>query len=491
MRFLISAGGAGGQAGFDGGLAWTTRAMLIDAFLPALTLAGGVERAGSAGEGVRRARRAGAGTVHLCFAYPHELPMEAGAETIPIFGLGLEACPDRPFGDDPASDWRARLRRAGRAACFSTGAAEAVRLLMGRSFPVAVTPPPVAAAASPAALSFGAVRLPGMVLDSASWESTGMALSASADPGQEAAACVVEADEPAEGPGRDQAPAWRKTARYRLGIVRLHARAAYREAVADLLPAPAARGVSWTARQAARGARAMIAPRLAGNADQPPGSDWLDGAGGISLGPSAAGGVVFAAVLGPRDEDWSDLLSAFIATFRADQGATLLICTGQLSATRRGDLAATIRRHGPFGCRIAILAADNLGWLDAAIAASHFVVCASGGEAVALPVMRFLAAGRPVVSPAHSALADLVDADTGFLVAAGRAYAAFPGDPREKLHGSAWRLDWESLCAGLAEARLCGPAGGAHAALAARACARIRTFCDPAGVAETLRRLAA
>ena len=81
-----------------------------------------------------------------------------------------------------------------------------------------------------------------------------------------------------------------------------------------------------------------------------------------------------------------------------------------------------------------------------------YYVCASHAEAAPLPLIGFMARGRPAISPVHSALADIVDADNALLVASSPAHDYWPGDPGERLLTRSHRLDWESLCQAFVQA---------------------------------------
>jgi len=190
--------------------------------------------------------------------------------------------------------------------------------------------------------------------------------------------------------------------------------------------------------------------------------------------------VVFAAVLGALDQGWEDLLSAFVATCKGDGQATLVIKTGELDADTGVGYADFVRRLGPFTCRIVILAGDIEGGLDQLIGASDFYACASHGEAAPLPLMRFLAAGRPAVSPSHSALADFVDPASSFVV-----------EVEQRLRATRWRPDWESLCRGLVDARALRGSPTAYQARASATAAGMARLCDPDVVQAALATLVA
>ena len=508
MRFFLSSGGAGARAGFGAGGLDAARGLIADQFAPVLARLGEVVRVDTPAEGVRLAREggaveagadeAGAGeatAVHVCLALPHELPPEAGAETVAAFGLSLATCPDTPFAGDPRTDWRLRLGCSGGALVFSTHAARAVRALMGDTCPVLTAMPPVACNPEPAPPAPATLSLTGAVLDTSDWPKTAPPDRAAWLSG-EAATLAADADGPPQAMEANPPPA--KTLRYRLGVTRLHLAYLYREVVRDTLPRPVATAVSRAGRLGVRVARRLVvgrdrAPSALPPADldffppPPTGEEaglWRPGTSRVALD-----GFVCAAVHGGWDRSWGELLSAWVEVCGGDALATLVVKTAGLDQDTRNNLAGTLRRLGPFACRVVILDGALEGGLDALVGASAFYLCASASEAAPLPLLHFLAAGRPAVSPDHSALADLIDADTSFVVASGLEYESWPGDVEERLAATGWRLDWESLCAGIASARALWRQADAYAEMARAVARRTELVCGPDVVEAALRSL--
>ena len=442
---------------------------------------------------------AAGGQAHtLCFALPHDLPARpTGA--IPVFGWGFPNIPQEAWDNRRQNDWRIPLQRAGRAICFSSSAAAAVHAAMGDAFPVAVIPPPVAEGRASHARAGKSVTLhlaTGAALDTATWPSTLSPEPAFfSEEGDLADASTATPSETVLFEAEQQTDAvWRKTTRYRLGVTRLHATEWYRDAVRDLLPEPAARAASRVARLGLMAARAAYA-RMRRQAPSHPlaldepvpsagseawPSQWQDAPVALELS-----GLLFAAVHGVWDRSWSDAISAFVWSHRARADATLVIRSHGIDPGTRGHLASFLRRLGPFRCRVVLFegtlsAEDEAAWMHA----THFYVCASHAEGTPLPLMRFMAHATPVLSPIHSALADLLDEDCAIVTASTPAHDYWPHDRREKLRTMSHRLDWESLCAGYENA--CAVAGNAalHARMADAAVLRVRDAASP----ETVRR---
>ena len=439
----------------------------------------------------------------LCFALPHDLPARP-ANAIPVFGWGFSNVPDEVWDNKPQNNWRVPLQRAGRAICFSTSAATALRSAMGEAFPIAVIPPPVPEP-PPRPTASGTLKLAltkGAVLDTATWPDTlgpEPAFFSEEDDLADASA-ATPSEEVLFDPEAQTEFAWRKTARYRLGVTRLHATEWYRDAVRDLLPESAARAASRVARlslTAARAAYSRLRPQQhshplaleepapsAASGNHPPQwqPQWQDAPVSLDLS-----GTLFAAVHGVWDRSWSDAISAFVWSCRNRDDATLVIRSHGIDPNTRGHLASFLRRLGPFRCRIVLFEGslssdDEAAWMHA----THFYVCASHAEGTPLPIMRFMAHGTPVLSPVHSALADLLDEECAIVTASTPAHDYWPHDRREKLRTTSQRLDWESLCAGYNSACAAAANPALHARMAKVAASRIRDVAGPDAIRQKL-----
>jgi glycosyltransferase involved in cell wall biosynthesis len=77
--------------------------------------------------------------------------------------------------------------------------------------------------------------------------------------------------------------------------------------------------------------------------------------------------------------------------------------------------------------------------------ASTYFVTATRAEGACLPARDFLAAGRPVVAPSHSALGEYVDDAVGWVIASHPEPTHWPHDPSRRLTTSWHRIVWQSL----------------------------------------------
>lgn len=160
-------------------------------------------------------------------------------------------------------------------------------------------------------------------------------------------------------------------------------------------------------------------------------------------------GVVFTSLFNPHDgrKNWVDMLSAFCIEFRDEPDATLVLKLGH----RRHEEALQgflmlLPRLPAFRCRVVILN----GFLDdhtyqRLLQGTHFAVNTSHGEGQCLPLMEYLACGKPAVAPRHSALADYINEDVAFVVNSWADATAWPHDPRIAYRTLRQQIDWSSL----------------------------------------------
>jgi glycosyltransferase involved in cell wall biosynthesis len=251
------------------------------------------------------------------------------------------------------------------------------------------------------------------------------------------------------------------------------ARAAFDRAVQPRLPLWLDRGFG----EIGRVGRRLLAQ--AGAGVPPPDADVL-----------ALDGVVFTSVLNPFDErkNWEDLLSAFLLALGDAADATLVlklaVCPPLVDTALR-LLRAAYRTMGlAHRCRVAIVA-DYLApdQMLALTRASTYFVTATRAEGACLPARDFLAAGRPVVAPAHTALADYVDDAVGFVVDSHPEPTHWPYDLSRRLATSWQRIVWQSLHDQIRAAYRTATADPDHyRRLAARGRERLRALAAPAAV---------
>ena len=160
-------------------------------------------------------------------------------------------------------------------------------------------------------------------------------------------------------------------------------------------------------------------------------------------------GVVYTSMLNPTDgrKNWHDILTAFCWAFRDVPDATLMfkMVKGDPSSYRR-DLFLILSRLAPFKCRVVTMD----GFLEdedyaRMIAASSFYVNASNAEGLCMPLMEFMSAGKPVIAPCHTAMADYIDDSAAFVLGTSPEHNVWPNDPRHLYRTMRERLKWDTL----------------------------------------------
>lgn len=390
------------------------------------------------------ARQRGLQPLHVSFlplqlVYPSSL-----APTVAFPFWEFPDIPANDFGDNPRNNWRRVSVALAAVGCASQFTCEAFRRA-GVRVPIHLVPPPVADdyfQLAPASRADRRLDRPAHLL----------APAAAATPA-----------------ARRRREAWRLAGA---------ARDAFDRAVQPRLPLWLDRGFG----EIGRAARHLLAQAAAGA--PPPDCDVL-----------ALDGVVFTSVLNPFDErkNWEDLLSAFLLALGDAADATLVLklaVSPSLVDTALRLLRTAYRTMGiAHRCRVAIVT-DYLAPEDmlALTRASTYFVTATRAEGACLPARDFLAAGRPVVAPAHTALADYVDDEVGFVVDSHPEPTHWPQDLSRRLTTTWQRIVWQSLHDQIRAAYRTATADpDGYARLAARGRERLRTLGAGAAVWPRLR----
>jgi len=149
-------------------------------------------------------------------------------------------------------------------------------------------------------------------------------------------------------------------------------------------------------------------------------------------------------------QNWQDLLTAYLLALRDREDATLVVQlvlppAAQEEAAKR--LVAYYRRLGlSHRCRLALFV-GRLGdtQLVELARASTYYVNTSRAESGSLPLQAFLAAARPGIAPAHTAMADYFCDELGFVITSHPEPASWPQDPAQRCTTIRNRLVWQSL----------------------------------------------
>jgi glycosyltransferase involved in cell wall biosynthesis len=160
-------------------------------------------------------------------------------------------------------------------------------------------------------------------------------------------------------------------------------------------------------------------------------------------------GVVYTSIFNPTDgrKNWDDLLTAFLIGLKEQDDALLVLKLIGRDRHNASEILARYRgldlRHR---CRVAIIT-DYLSaaeMLDLTRASTYYVT-STRAEGNCLPLMNFLAAGRPGITPCHTAIADYFSDRMGFVVESHAEPCAWPHDPQLRSRSTWHRLVWPSL----------------------------------------------
>jgi len=160
-------------------------------------------------------------------------------------------------------------------------------------------------------------------------------------------------------------------------------------------------------------------------------------------------GVVYTSVLNPADgrKNWEDMVTAFCWAFRDDPDTTLLLKMTHHSLTAYfARLHFVLHRIGPMKCRVVALH----GYLDdaelaALVRITTYYVNSSEAEGLCMPLMEFMSAGVPALSPDHTAMHDYIDTGVAFVVESSPFPTIWSHDPRQLWKAHKHRVQWDSL----------------------------------------------
>ena len=408
---------------------------LMKDFLPALEPLGTVIQVQSRDEIeslYARYQAQGEAVIFISVSPPHQTPLDISCPTVTLFAWEFDSLPSVAWDGNPKNDWRHVFARTCGAIATSQETAGLVTKAMGKSFPVIALPAPVwdrYAALAPAQgwqvdLAAREFSFAGIVIDSP-------ALGLSADG-------LARKPEPASLEPEPE-PEPEPQSRLNLRIERLKeawelsctmARDWYSEVQLPMVQSPASEPAA-AAELNAKKPDAVVEPVI----------------------PQAqairVAGVVYTTVLNPADsrKNWVEIVTAFCWAFKEVDDATLIVkMTHHDLEIYRVVMMTVLSRLAPFRCRVVVLH----GFLDDAqyrelISASSYYVNASSGEGLCLPLLEFLSAGKPVIAPTHTAMADYVDEQLAFVVRCSAEPFCWPHDPTGIFCTHRHRLNWHSL----------------------------------------------
>jgi hypothetical protein len=119
---------------------------------------------------------------------------------------------------------------------------------------------------------------------------------------------------------------------------------------------------------------------------------------------------------------------------------------------------------------------------------STYYIGASHAGGCCLAAQEFLAAGRPIVAPVHSALGEYLSFDAGFPVESHPEPASWPNDPSQRIRTTRHRIVWQSLQEQIWASYVAARDAPFHDAMAERGRTRMKNFAALEQVRPRLRR---
>jgi glycosyltransferase involved in cell wall biosynthesis len=348
---------------------------------------------------VHDARRRGFEPVHVSFLPFQDMPLTKAAPNVIVPAWEFPDLPNDSFDGNPQNDWVATSARCTQVIVGGPFTADCFRKA-GIRTPIHVVPVPT----------------PESYFALPRWDPAGRTLLGCH--GYVFPRPDARRPAPAEAPAPAR-PSLRSAVRGRL-------QAAYKRVVKPLLPPLVHNGLRDAARR------------------------WLDPFGRGNRHPYLElSGVVYTSIFNPGDgrKNWEDLLSGFLAALGDRDDATLvlkLITKNPVALQRVAWYYGKLdRRHR---CRVVFLT-DYLSdeQMHALARASTYYVTTTRGEGNCLPVMNYLAAGRPVVSTCTTAISDYFTPDMGFVLESHPEPAIWPHDRGLRFKTTWGRLVWPSL----------------------------------------------
>lgn len=353
---------------------------------------------------VWRARQQGLEPVHVSFLPLHSIYLTSRARNVAFISWGLPDIPDEDIANNPRNNWMRIANHVSLILTASTFARNAF-IRAGVKSPVHAVPAPVR---SEYFAVFDWARDQHVVLECPVYE--------------------IPQPQIENPPGRELSK--------HPGGVQERAKHCYGAYVKPHLPRRIAQLINSAAR-------ASAAIRSADNESR------------VSYSVTSSlrlSGVVYTGFVNSFDptSNWEDMLSAYLLALRSREDATLVINL----VTSSDEAAKGINRIFHYYERLGLRHRCKLAVIPGRLSDAQLVELARGStyylntsraEGACLPLQEFLAAGRPAISPNHTAMADYFHDQLGFVVASHPEPAQWPHDPERRCVSTWHRLVWQSL----------------------------------------------
>ena len=355
--------------------------------------------------------------VFISASPPHQTPINLECPTICLFAWEFPNIPNRIWDDEPRNDWTYVLQRIAGAITCSQESAEAVRNQLGPNYPIAAIPAPIWQ-------NFSSIDCKNNINkfdDNRFFEFTGQIID-SKNIGFSANGLVQHIT--------DRTP--QKTiykAENKKESKWLISSQIYKEWIVTL-----------------KGSKKTIPHYKQQEVEPEPNKIGTESQQRNEIHLS---GVVYTAILNPMDgrKNWDDIVTAFCWNFRNNPKANLILkMTHHDFESYRIFLLTLLSRLSPFECRVLVLH----GFIEQEkynqlIQLSDFYVNASNSEGLCIPLMEFLACGKPAIAPAHTAMKDYIDPEIAFIVDSSIEITCWPHDKFAMNSTRRHRIHWASL----------------------------------------------
>lgn len=202
-------------------------------------------------------------------------------------------------------------------------------------------------------------------------------------------------------------------------------------------------------------------------------------------------GVVYTTIFNPDDgrKNWNDLLTGYLCALADRDDATLVV---KLIARKPQSVKKVIDYYLERGikhrCKLAFIC-DFLTdeQMLELCQGTTFYLQSTKAEGNCLPLMNYLAAGRPGISPDHSSMSDYFSDRSGFVVESHPEPATWPHERRPRLRTTWGRIVWTSLRDQIqASYRMATDDPSAYAALSTSCRDHMHAWADSIAVAQRL-----
>ena len=212
--------------------------------------------------------------------------------------------------------------------------------------------------------------------------------------------------------------------------------------------------------------------------------------------PLKISGLVYTSVfnLSDRRKNIEDLLSGFLLAFQDRPEVTLVLKLATNPSREFHEVQLFRNIHATLGirhrCRVVVIT-DYLSdeeMIHLARSTTYYLN-ASRAEGACLPLQEALAAGRPALAPAHTAMADYMDDQVGFVLETHPEPTFWPHDPQRHYETYWNRLVWSDLRDRLLEsATLVQQDRSRYIEMAHTAQARLKTMASRDAACQAMRK---